>query len=128
MQTNNFVGDGAAIFATFPIWTVLLAAVLLKERIRWFHVVAMLLGLNGLMFITKPSFAFGQRPDDKGKVENYPAGATMCLVASVSNAFAFLALRKLKHIKATYSGGNSSLVSNQIESCLALQCTRMVLA
>ena len=52
------IGDGTAIFATFPIWTVILAAIFLKERIMFVHIIAMILGIVGVILITQPPMFF----------------------------------------------------------------------
>jgi len=53
----------ATVFAiefTMPVWTVLLAALFLKERISFPRVVALVLGLAGVLVILRPGFGFAQ--------------------------------------------------------------------
>ena len=107
MNTHHFptvsifdIGDGAAIFATFPLWTVILAAIFLKEKILCIHIIALILGVGGVILITQPPFLFSKDINS----EDYSfEGVALCLSASFVNGFAFLVLRKLKNIKATYS-------------------------
>jgi drug/metabolite transporter (DMT)-like permease len=53
----------ATVFAiefTMPVWTVLLAALFLKERISFPRLVMLVLGLAGVLVILRPGFAFVQ--------------------------------------------------------------------
>ncbi len=53
----------ATVFAiefTMPVWTVVLAALFLKERISFPRLVALVLGLAGVLVILRPGFAFVQ--------------------------------------------------------------------
>jgi drug/metabolite transporter (DMT)-like permease len=53
----------ATVFAiefTMPVWTVVLAALFLKERISFARLVMLALGLAGVLVILRPGFAFVQ--------------------------------------------------------------------
>jgi len=53
----------ATVFAiefTMPVWTTVLAVVFLKERISSARVVALVLGLAGVLVILRPGFGFAQ--------------------------------------------------------------------
>lgn len=53
----------ATVFAiefTMPVWTVLLAALFLHERISFPRLVALALGLAGVLVILRPGFGFAQ--------------------------------------------------------------------
>jgi drug/metabolite transporter (DMT)-like permease len=53
----------ATVFAiefTMPVWTVVLAALFLKERISFPRLVMLVLGLAGVLVILRPGFAFVQ--------------------------------------------------------------------
>eukprot|EP01083_Nonionella_stella_P083641 231324_1 len=95
------LSDSMTIFATFPIWTIIFAAIFLKEQIRNYHVIALILGICGVMLVAQPTFIF---PDpDAEPPKDYTRGLCYCLFGSFVNSGAFLVLRKLKNIKATYS-------------------------
>ena len=64
----------------------------------------MVLGVVGVLFIVKPGFlGLSASTNSAQSNDEYGLGAAFVLLAALCNAFAFLALRKLKHIKAGYS-------------------------
>lgn len=79
---------------------MIFAAIFLKEKILCIHIIALILGISGVMLITQPPFLFSKELH----AEDYSfIGVGLSLCASFVNGFAFLVLRKLKNIKATYS-------------------------
>lgn len=50
------LGDALTIISMYPIYTIFMAKIFLKEQIRWIHISASLCSIMGAMFITGPSF------------------------------------------------------------------------
>lgn len=83
------LGDATAIQYTNPVWTSLIAAVLLGEGIHRRDVVGGILGVSGVALVAQPSFLFGGPPQP-------PAALAAICVASVISAFAYTAVRELR--------------------------------
>ena len=97
------LGDAVSLFSTFPIWTVIVCAIFLREKIRIYHIISIISGICGVILITQPTFIFhGNAAKNNNNTINY-LGVFFCLFAAVINGFAFLCLRKLKDIPAIYS-------------------------
>ena len=56
------LGDVAALYQTTPLWTILLAWLFLRAKLRWPQCVAAALALVGAMILAKPTFLFGTLP------------------------------------------------------------------
>ncbi|MEO9819146.1 MAG: DMT family transporter [Paracoccaceae bacterium] len=80
-----------AIGYATPMFTVVLAALLLGERIRLFRISAVLLGLVGVMIVMYPRLTFDQ--DELSRVATL--GALMVLVASILRAVVQIHIRTL---------------------------------
>jgi drug/metabolite transporter (DMT)-like permease len=77
-------GIAALVVATVPLWLVLLARVVLRERVRWLEWVGVAVGLGGVALLAMPTGA--QRLD--------PLGIGLVVVASISWATGSLYARR----------------------------------
>ena len=80
-----------AIGSATPMFTVVLAAILLGERIRIFRISAVLLGLVGVMIVMYPRLTLGE--DELGQAATL--GALMVLIASLLRAVVQIHIRTL---------------------------------
>ncbi|MEP6019369.1 MAG: DMT family transporter [Paracoccaceae bacterium] len=80
-----------AIGYATPMFTVVLAALLLGERIRLFRISAVLLGLVGVMIVMYPRLTFGE--DELSRAATL--GALMVLIASMLRAVVQIHIRTL---------------------------------
>ena len=55
---NMNLGDATAILFSSPIWAVLLARIILKEKFTVINLIALIFGFLGIILITKPAFLF----------------------------------------------------------------------
>lgn len=84
------LADATVIQYTNPVFTALLAAVLLSERLRGRDVALVLLSLVGVVLMARPGFLFGgleERLD--------PVAAGIALLGAVLSAGAYVAVRRL---------------------------------
>eukprot|EP01084_Bolivina_argentea_P206405 352426_1 len=93
------LGDATALFSTFPIWTIIIAYIFLKENITKIHILSLISGMIGVVLISQPTFIF--HIHNTANINEI--GVFFCLLSAISNGFAFLLLRKLKNIKAIYA-------------------------
>ena len=56
--THIPMADASVLMFSSPIWTPVLARVVLNERVRGLHLLAMALGFLGVVCIARPSFVF----------------------------------------------------------------------
>lgn len=75
---------------TNPVWTALLAAALLDERLHRIEVVGTLLSLAGVVLVARPSFLFGA-----GVSGLDPVAVGVALAGAVFSAGAYVTVRKL---------------------------------
>lgn len=75
---------------TNPVWTALLAAVLLDERLHPIEVAGTLLSLAGVVLVARPSFLFGA-----GASGLDPVAVGVALSGAVFSAGAYVTVRKL---------------------------------
>ena len=94
------LGDASALFSTFPIWTFIVCYIFLNEKINKIHILSLFFGIIGIILISQPTFLFDF--NNNNKIINQ-FGVFSCLFAAICNGFAFLILRKIKHIKAIYA-------------------------
>ncbi len=84
------LADATVIQYTNPVFTALLAAALLSERLRPRHISLTLVSLAGVVLMTRPDFLFG------GLGERLDvAAAGIALLGAVLSAGAYVAVRKL---------------------------------
>lgn len=79
-----------AIGYATPIFTVILAALMLGERIRMIRITAVLLGLLGVLIVLWPRLGGGASLEDRAAL-----GAMLVLLATVARAFVQIHIRQL---------------------------------
>ena len=85
------LGDATALFYMGPIWTALIASVVLKERTARLVFLGMAISLLGVVLIARPTFLFG------GAIaELDPVAVLATVVASVLSGFVYVLVRKLR--------------------------------
>ncbi len=85
------LGDATALFYMTPIWTALIASVILKERTARLVFLGMGISLIGVVMIARPSFLFG------GAIsELSPLAVFACVGASMLSGFVYVLVRKLR--------------------------------
>ena len=84
------LGDAVTIQYTTPVWTALVAALLLGERLRPAVLVGAVLSLAGVALVAKPSVLFGA-----GAALD-PWGVAAVAAAAVLSGFAYTFVRKLR--------------------------------
>eukprot|EP01138_Halocafeteria_seosinensis_P005388 gb/GECG01005508.1/.p1 GENE.gb/GECG01005508.1/~~gb/GECG01005508.1/.p1 ORF type:complete len:595 (+),score=89.96 gb/GECG01005508.1/:1-1785(+) len=127
--------DATVIVFTNPVFTAILAALILKERFSWLEASSTFLCLIGIVFISRPSFLFGDEAYNP-KTDAYSTKSSetstlqfaglaftasrtfaicMGLFGSISAAFAYLTIRRLgeenTHILVAWFGLVGFLVS-----------------
>lgn len=85
------LGDATAIFYMTPVWTALIAAVLLRERTAGLVLAGMVVSLAGVAFIAKPTFLFGGLA---GALDTLAVAAVF--TASVLSGAVYVLVRKLR--------------------------------
>jgi len=85
------LADVTVIHFTNPVFTALLASLLLSETMRGREIAGLLLNLLGVALIARPSFLFGQWAGDLDMT-----GVGMAMIASVISAGAYTSIRKLR--------------------------------
>ncbi|MDF3414867.1 DMT family transporter [Sulfitobacter sp. M57] len=85
-----------AIGYATPMFTVILAAVLLGEKVRLFRLSAVLLGLVGVMIVLAPRLSLNQSYSDTATL-----GALMVLAASILRALVQIHVRRLVQTDST---------------------------
>lgn len=84
------LADATVIQYTNPVFTALLAGVLLAERLRRVEVALVLLSLGGVVIMTRPTFLFG---GEAAALD--PVAAAVGLGGAVFSASAYVAVRAL---------------------------------
>ncbi|HKK08311.1 MAG TPA: DMT family transporter [Gemmatimonadota bacterium] len=84
------LADATVIQYTNPVWTALLAAAFLDERLRPVEVVGIASSLAGVVLVTRPSFLFGSEAAHLD-----PVVAGIALAGAVLSASAYVSVRKL---------------------------------
>lgn len=99
------LGDANTIQFTNPAFTALLAAWLLKERLRWTEIAGLLASLAGVVFIARPSVLFG------GAGALSPAVVGVAVLGALMSASAYVTVRMLEGADALVIIFYFSLVS-----------------
>ena len=84
------LADATVIQYTNPVWTALLAAAVLDERLRPVEAVGTAASLAGVLLVARPSFLFGAE-----SAHLDPVVAGIALLGSVLSAAAYVSVRKL---------------------------------
>jgi len=84
------LADATVLQYTNPVWTALLAAWLLKERMRTIEVLLVLCSLLGVVVIARPSFLFGS---GAARLDLFAVG--VALSGAIMSAAAYVIVRKL---------------------------------
>jgi len=85
------LADVTVLHFTNPVFTAILAAIFLSEKMSAREISGLLLSLTGVLFVARPSFLFGEWSGDLN-----PAGIVVALTAAVLSAFAYTSIRKLR--------------------------------
>ncbi|MBW3628458.1 MAG: DMT family transporter [Gemmatimonadetes bacterium] len=84
------LADATVLQYTNPVWTALLAAWFLKERMRAIEVLLVLCSLVGVVVIARPSFLFGS---ESARLDLFAVG--VALSGAMMSAAAYVMVRKL---------------------------------
>jgi drug/metabolite transporter (DMT)-like permease len=84
------LAEATVIQYTNPLFTALLAALFLAERLRARHVFLVLVSLSGVILMTRPAFLFGG-PEHRLD----PVGVAAALIGAILSAAAYVTVRKL---------------------------------
>lgn len=85
------LGDATALFYMTPIWTALIASVVLKERTARLVFLGMGISLLGVVLIAKPTVLFGS-----GVSELDTIAVVATVAASMLSGFVYVLVRKLR--------------------------------
>lgn len=85
------LADVTVIHFTNPVFTAVIASLVLGETMRRKEVVGLTLNIAGVILVTRPSFLFGRWASDLDVV-----AVGVALVASVFSACAYTTIRKLR--------------------------------
>lgn len=97
--------DATVIGYASPLITVVLAAVLLREQVRIYRWMAVVIGLLGVVVILWPHLWQGMEPASMSKEESgrLTEGAILALVGAFFTAFAMIQVRRLTQSESTAS-------------------------
>jgi drug/metabolite transporter (DMT)-like permease len=90
------VSEAIPILLTAPVWTAILAYFILKEKLNWQIMGAILFSFSGIILIAKPSFVFNSSTDSVD-----PFGVLMAINFSLSNSVALILLRVVSKTKVS---------------------------
>ena len=104
-------GDSVALGSLVPIFAALSSRVLWKEKLSIFTILALLIGLSGVVLIAKPTFLFGA-PSEEDKKEYSSFFPLVPLTGGLLLGLAFSCMRKVGTEVSTIfvSGVVSSMV------------------
>jgi drug/metabolite transporter (DMT)-like permease len=83
------LGEAVVIFQTHPIWTAILAAIFLRERLGLATILGCATALGGVILIAAPL-------SEVGAEIRHPLGPPLALLASVLSAGAYVTVRALR--------------------------------
>ncbi|MEW6431090.1 MAG: DMT family transporter [Myxococcota bacterium] len=87
--THLPLAEATVIQYTNPVFTGLLAALLLEERLRSVEFISVVVSLVGVVLVARPTFLFGA-----GAAHLDPVATGFALAGAVFSAFAYVAVRK----------------------------------
>lgn len=91
--------DATAIGYAMPIFGVIFAATLLRERVRIYRWTAVTIGMAGVLVILWPHLGEAFAPNASGAA----IGAMLCLIAAVFSALAMVTVRALTATEPTHT-------------------------
>ena len=94
------LADARVIFYTSPVYTTLLGRIFLKESVSKFDLIAMLLGLGGVVLIGRPSFLFGSLGKSSTS-EKVWLPTILAVLSAIMFAFAIIMVRKMSQEVST---------------------------
>ncbi|XP_013379214.1 solute carrier family 35 member G1 [Lingula anatina] len=108
------LGDAAVLEYTAPIYSGILACVILKEPYGVVEICSTLVMLAGIVFISRPSFLWGE--SDAAD----PIGVTLAIATAVTSSINMLFGRKLKHVDSLFIIASVGLFSSIISWIVVL--------
>ena len=94
------LADARVIFYTSPVYTTLLGRIFLKESVSKFDLIAMSLGLGGVVLIGRPSFLFGSLGKSSTS-EKVWLPTILAVLSAIMFAFAIIMVRKMSQEVST---------------------------
>jgi drug/metabolite transporter (DMT)-like permease len=88
------LADATVIQLTNPVLVAIAAAIFLREPLRRAHVVAIALGLSGVVLVSRPTFLFGVPDGEAAPLD--PLGLGIAIVGAVVSAAVYVVVRKLR--------------------------------
>jgi len=73
------LGDAVTLFSLYPIVTIVLASIFLREPVRWIHVLATTASFVGAICIARPAFLFGQQQTNNDNSSHWVGYVTAVL-------------------------------------------------
>ena len=86
---NLHLGDATALLFTSPLFACILGRIFLKEKLALPHIIAMVLGIAGIVMIAKPSFIFSEKESGPWYYNLAPLSGAICMGS------AYIAQRKI---------------------------------
>ncbi|CAK8674329.1 solute carrier family 35 member G1-like [Clavelina lepadiformis] len=93
MQYIKAVGDVLALCGLYPMWTLLMSRIFLKEKVWIWELIIALLVIAGVVLIARPSFLFGGITEPENN--DQAIGVVFCLVSSIFTALTIVTAKKL---------------------------------
>ncbi len=86
------LADATVIHYTSPVFTAILAAILISEPIRGRDAAGLVGALAGVVLVARPGFLFGSA---SGGLD--PLGVAVALAGAIVGAFSYVSVRELRH-------------------------------
>ena len=90
------LSDATTITAAAPVFVSIVAWIILKEECGIFQVFTVLLTIIGVALVSKPTFIFGEVQGEKNSLERRAEGSILALMACLTAAGVFIAIRRLQ--------------------------------
>jgi drug/metabolite transporter (DMT)-like permease len=87
-------GDSTALISLVPVFAALFSRMLWKEKVSIYTLVALVVGIAGMVLIARPSVIFGV-PNDSEKKDYSPFFPLVPISASLMLGFAYSLMRKV---------------------------------
>lgn len=84
------IAEATVLHYTNPLWTALLAALLLRERLSWWVVGPILVSFAGVVLVARPALLFGA----VAAADIDPVGVGVVLLGALLSAGAYVAVRE----------------------------------